>query len=192
VKRLIDPYTPSEGQTNRKRLPIWVMLAAGVILLSFLVLLVLGLQKNSLQTLTLGSKAADFNLTTFDGSMVTLKSLQGKTVLINFWASWCTTCIDEAAILQEGWQKVGPGGQIVFLGVDYADTEPAARAFLQKYAVSYLNGPDLRSALSQQFHVSGVPETYLIDAEGVLRGIKIGPFTSAEELSAFLEQKSGN
>jgi len=189
---LIDSFSPPEGQTIRKRLPIWVILAAGVILLSFLVLLVLGLQKSNVQTLTLGSKVADFKLTTFDGSQVTLKSLQGKTVLINFWASWCTTCIDEAAILQEGWQKVGLGGQIVFLGVDYADTEPAAKAFMQKYSISYLNGPDLRSALSQQFHISGVPETYLIDADGTLRGIKIGPFGSAEELSTFLEQKSGN
>ena len=184
--------SPSEVHNPRKGLPLWVFILAGVVLLSFLIVLVLGLAVNRSQTLKLGSKVPDFTLSLFDGSQVPLSSLQGKTVLINFWASWCTTCIDEAAILQKGWQEVAADGEYVFIGVDYADTESAAREFLQKYSIDYLNGPDLRSKVSQLFRISGVPETYLIDGDGILRAIKIGPFSSAEELQTFMDMKSGN
>jgi cytochrome c biogenesis protein CcmG/thiol:disulfide interchange protein DsbE len=173
----------------KKRLPAWVILVVGVALLGFLIFLALGVNKGQQQSLTIGSQVNDFSLTPFDGTPVSLSDLHGKTVLINFWASWCTTCIDEAAILQQAWQQVSPDQQMVFIGVDYADTEPAARAYLQKYGITYTNAPDLRTALSQQFHITGVPETYLIDSNGHLVNIKIGPFESLDELITFLNQK---
>lgn len=189
---MTDSATPSGVHNPRKGLPLWVIVVAGVVLLSFLIVLVLGLSMDRQQTLKLGSKVPDFTLSLFDGSQVSLSSLQGKTVLINFWASWCTTCVDEASILQKGWQEVAADGEYVFIGIDYADTESAAKDYLKKYSIDYLNGPDLRSKISQLFRISGVPETYLIDADGILRAIKIGPFSSAEELQTFIDMKSGN
>jgi protein-disulfide isomerase-like protein with CxxC motif len=55
-----------------------------------------------------------------------------------------------------------------------------------------MNGSDLGLSLSQQFHITGVPETYLISSDGTLNAIKIGPFSSIDELLTFLDQKSGN
>jgi cytochrome c biogenesis protein CcmG/thiol:disulfide interchange protein DsbE len=175
----------------RRSLPLWVIFTAGVVLLGFLILLGMSLAKSQTQSLKVGSPVTDFSLTTFDGQTLSLSSLRGKTVLINFWASWCTTCTDEAAFLQQAWQGTDQQ-QFVFLGVDYADTDAPARTFLRAYGVTYPTGPDLGSSISQQFHVTGVPETYLIDGEGVLRGVQIGPFTSLEEIQTFIAQSSGN
>jgi cytochrome c biogenesis protein CcmG/thiol:disulfide interchange protein DsbE len=174
---------------SKKKLPAWVIFLALVALLGFLIFLAMGLSKKQQQSLTLGSPVQDFSLTTFDGQPINLSDLQGKVVLVNFWASWCTTCTDESAFLEEAWQKVNADGKIVFIGVDYADTETAARAFIQKNGIGYMNGQDLRSEISQQFRISGVPETYLIDNQGTLQGIKIGPFSSIDEVLTFIDGK---
>lgn len=189
---MADPLATPQQTTSKKSMPVWVIFIAVVTLLGFLIFLVLGLVNSRQQSLTLGSRIDDFTITTFDGKDVSLGSLRGKTILVNFWASWCTTCIDEAPILEEAWQKIEPAGQVVFIGVDYADTQPAARVFLQKYSIDYMNGSDLGLSLSQQFHITGVPETYLISSDGTLNAIKIGPFSSIDELLTFLDQKSGN
>jgi Thiol-disulfide isomerase and thioredoxins len=173
----------------KKHLPAWVILLAGVILVGFLVFLALGIGKSQQQSLVPGSQLSTFNFTTFAGDVYSLPQLKGKKVLVNFWASWCTTCVDEAAALQTVWGQISADQSVVFIGVDYADTEPAARAYLQKYGITYLNGPDLRSALSQQFHITGVPETYLIDENGRVIAVKIGPFESVDEILNFLNQK---
>jgi cytochrome c biogenesis protein CcmG, thiol:disulfide interchange protein DsbE len=174
---------------SKKKLPVWVIFAALVLLLGLLIFLAMGLAKKQQPTLTPGSRVQDFSLTTFDNQTINSKDMQGKVVLLNFWASWCTTCTDEAAILEEAWQKADKEGKVVFVGVDYADTDAAARAFIEKYAITYANGPDLRSEISQQFHISGVPETYLIGSDGTLLGIKIGPFSSVDEVSTFIDVK---
>jgi cytochrome c biogenesis protein CcmG/thiol:disulfide interchange protein DsbE len=89
--------------------------------------------------------------------------------------------------LEQGWAYYRPGGKVVFLGVDYLDTEPAARSFLERFGNTYPNGPDLGTAISQMFRLQGVPETYVLDADGILRFVKIGPFASVEELKAAVD-----
>lgn len=187
---MIDPVIPPDKKLKKSPLPVWIFFVAGVALLGFLTLMASGLLKTQQKSLTLGSKVPDFSVTMFDGNSVSMSSLQGKTVLINFWASWCTSCMEEASSLEAAWQQVKPDGKVVFIGIDYADTEPAATAYLEKYGIDYWNGPDLRSAASQLFRVGGVPETYLISGDGTLLGIKIGPFESMDEISTFLAQKA--
>jgi len=187
---MTESMIPAQKKAEKETLPLWAILLAGVVLLGFLVFLAAALVRSQHSTLTLGSKVPDFSVTTFDGQTVSLAGLHGKTVVVNFWASWCTTCVDEAPAMKNVWEQVQGGGQVVFLGVDYADTQPAALAFMKQYGMDYLAGPDLRSAISQMFRVSGVPETYLIDGDGILRGIKIGPFSSADELLTFVQQKT--
>jgi cytochrome c biogenesis protein CcmG/thiol:disulfide interchange protein DsbE len=134
-----------------------------------------------------GDVVPDFTLQTFDGQTIRLADLHGKVVLVNFWASWCSTCKDEAESLEKGWQYYGQKGDVVFLGVAYVDTEKASLAYLDKYPAGYPNGPDLRSALSSIFGVTGVPETYLVGRTGRLEKIKIGPFTSLDELRSMVD-----
>ena len=69
------------------------------------------------------------------------------------------------------------------------DTEPEARAYLKKFAISFYNGPDMGTRISQIFRIRGVPETYFIDPNGVLYYVKVGPFLSVAEINSIIEQK---
>ncbi len=77
---------------------------------------------------------------------------------------------------------------MVFVGLAYVDTEPNSLAYLEKFGITYANGPDLATKVSQMFRVRGVPETYVIDRQGRLAYVKIGPFSSTAEITAALEK----
>jgi cytochrome c biogenesis protein CcmG/thiol:disulfide interchange protein DsbE len=123
---------------------------------------------------------------------VSLSELRGKVVLINFWASWCVPCEDEAPLLEEAWRLYQPGGEVVFLGIDYVDTPADGMRTLAKYGTSFPNGPDLQESIAPIFNRNmGVPETYIVDKRGVLRSIQIGPFVSVEEIRAIIDPLLG-
>lgn len=130
--------------------------------------------------------APDFTFTTFDGKTVSLADLKGKGVVLNFWASWCDPCRDEAALLESAWQREEANG-IVFVGLDYLDQEPAAKAYLAEFGISYPNGPDLQSQAARRYGIKGVPETYFITPEGEIVQAVIGPVTNAAQLDSFLD-----
>jgi len=113
---------------------------------------------------------------------LSLADLRGKGVVLNFWASWCKPCEEEAAALEAAWRKYKDQG-IVFVGVDYLDQDPAAKRYLEKFDITYPNGPDLASKVSKRYTIRGVPETFFIDPQGKIVGCrKIGPFVSSDEL----------
>ena len=118
--------------------------------------------------------APDFSLTTFEGEIITLSELTGNVVVINFLASWCPPCRDEALYLEAIWRKYKDQG-VVFIGVDYVDTEQEALAYIDEFEITYPNGPDLRTEISQAYRIKGVPETFFVAQDGTLRGVKIGP-----------------
>jgi cytochrome c biogenesis protein CcmG/thiol:disulfide interchange protein DsbE len=163
-------------------------------LLGLLGLLAAGLLKAKNPILSAGSQVPDFTLTLFSGYErngaleVKLSDLVGKVVVINFWASWCQPCASEAADLEAAWRSYLSTEQVVFLGVDYVDTEPEARAYMTEFDLSYPNGPDMGTRISQIFNRNlGVPETYFIDKQGTLRYIQIGPFQSVVEIQAIID-----
>jgi cytochrome c biogenesis protein CcmG/thiol:disulfide interchange protein DsbE len=129
--------------------------------------------------------APDFAFTTFEGQRINLSDFKGKGVVINFWASWCDPCRDEAALLESAWRREQDNG-IVFIGLDYLDQEPAAKAYLAEYGISYPNGPDLQSQAARRYGIKGVPETYFVNAEGKIVQTVIGPITDAAQLDSFL------
>lgn len=113
--------------------------------------------------------------------------LRGKVVLINIWASWCKPCEQEAPDLEEAWQLYKDSNDVVFVGVDYVDTPEGAFGYLKKFTITFPNAPDLQSNISSNLNRQmGVPETYLIDREGVLRQIKDRSFASISEIQAFI------
>lgn len=183
----------SKAKTDavKKGVPVWVQIAIWVGLLALLFVIGLGLRRAQQPVAAIGSPIQDFTLTFFKGyeyqgvGSVKLSDLRGKVVIINVWASWCKPCEAEAPYLQQAWEYYEPSGKVVFLGVDYVDTEPDARAALEKFNITYPNGPDLGTRISQILNRNmGVPETYIVDANGVLRYIKIGPFASTSEIIA--------
>lgn len=119
---------------------------------------------------------------------VKLSSLRGKVVIVNFWSSWAAPCKNEAPILESAWRRYQSSGEVVFLGINYVDTEAEALSFLSTYSVTYPVGADIRSEISGMFNISGVPETYVIDQKGVLRYTQIGPFQSLEALEEIIDQ----
>ena len=178
----------------KRGVPLWVQILVWVGLLGLLGLLAAGLLKAKNPILAVNSPVPDFSLTLFSGYeynnnlQVKLSELKGKVVVVNFWASWCQPCRTEAAELETAWRSYSEKGQVVFLGVDYVDTEPEARAYMSEFNLTYPNGPDLGTRISQIFNRNlGVPETYLIDQEGILRFIQIGPFQSVEEIQSIID-----
>ena len=116
------------------------------------------------------------------GEDVQLSQLRGRTVLLNFWASWCIPCRQEAPLLANA-AVLYP--DVVFLGVNVQDLEPDALAFLRRYDVPY---PSLRTASDATFNaygLTGVPETFLIDPRGRAIDHVSGPLDQAS-LTALL------
>lgn len=174
-------------QAPERTRPQWGRVLVWVGLMGLLVILALGLKRSQQGPVSVGDRVPNFTLTTFDGAQINLEDLQGKVVVLNFWASWCKPCEQEAADLEAAWRFYKPRGDVVFLGVDYVDTEPEALAYLKKFDITYSNGPDLGTRISQAFRIQGVPETYIIDQQNVLRFVQIGPFTSLEQIKAAID-----
>jgi cytochrome c biogenesis protein CcmG/thiol:disulfide interchange protein DsbE len=141
---------------------------------------------------TPGSPAPDFALTLYDEYQaglpqdIKLSDLRGKVVVMNFWASWCVECKKEADALQAIHEKYKDRG-VVVLGVDYLDTEPPAMAYLQQFGITYANGLDLQQRIAKAYRITGVPETFFIDEQGVVREVLIQPL-SESQLSASIDK----
>jgi cytochrome c biogenesis protein CcmG/thiol:disulfide interchange protein DsbE len=125
----------------------------------------------------LGRPAAAFSLTTFSGNPLSLESLRGKVVMLNFWASWCVpACYEEAPTLERTWRAYKDKG-VTVVGVDVQDKEAAAREFLSRFEHSFPNAPDPRGHVSVDYGVYGVPETFFIDRKGRVRFKHVGALT---------------
>ena len=127
--------------------------------------------------------APDFTLSLFDSGQLTLSDLRGQVVVVNFWASWCVPCRTEAPILEQTWRRYRDRG-VVFVGVDYLDTDKEALAFLEEFSVTYPNGPDLGSRIAEAYRIQGVPETFFIAKDGRVADLEIGPLTEDRLVSA--------
>ena len=167
--------TSAEPAARRTR--GWTGLAF-VVVLALLGLLAWGLKKAQAGPLDKGL-APDFSLTGFDGRKATLSELRGQVVIVNFWASWCPPCREEAAYLEQTWRKYKDKG-VVFIGVDYVDTEKEALAYIQEFDITYINGPDVGTRISQAYNIQGVPETFFVAKNGELRGVHIGPLKAPQ------------
>ncbi len=162
-----------------------ILLWGGLLLL--LAVLAFGLFRSQQGQVNVGELAPEFTLESFSGETYRLPDLRGKVVVVNFWASWCESCKPEARDLEAAYQYYLPTGEVLFLGVDYVDTEPEALAYLEEFQVTYPNGPDLRTEISQAFRIRGVPETFVIDKSGRIAHLQIGPFSSFEEILGIID-----
>ena len=107
-----------------------------------------------------------------DGSL-SLSDLRGKPVVMNFWASWCAPCKDEAPLLREAFAAYGD--RINFVGIDIKDARTDALAFVEEYGLAYPSVRDEEQTIYQDYGLTGQPETFFIDSEGVLVEHVAGP-----------------
>jgi len=167
-----NPPGSTTSSSNRPWLPAALAAVSGFVVVGLLVLLWWGLQQKELAGAKVVnvpfSNAPNFQLGLFDGSTFTLSdALQtGKPVVVNFWASWCGPCADEAAVLQDAARRTA--GQVTFVGVNVQDVDADAQAFMSKYGVTYQNGSGNAGPISIQYGMRGVPETYFIASDGRL------------------------
>jgi len=176
-----------ELKEERRGMVPWVKLLAWGLVLGLLAVVAVQLVATQEGNVGPGEAAPNFVLSTFEGQEINAADMQGKVIVLNFWASWCKPCEQEAADLQTAWEMYAPRGDILFLGVDYVDTQSEARKYLQRFEITYPNGPDLGTRISQAFRIRGVPETYFIDQQGNLAYVKIGPFTSLAEITNIID-----
>ena len=151
---------------------------AFALVLGLLSLLAMGLVKANNGPREAGL-APNFSLTGFDGRTASLSDLRGKVVIVNFWASWCPPCREEAAYLEQTWRKYQAQG-VVFIGVDWVDTQKEALAYIKEFDITYINGPDTGTKIADDYRIKGVPETFYVAKNGELRGVHIGPLQSPE------------
>ncbi|OJT21574.1 thiol:disulfide interchange protein [Archangium sp. Cb G35] len=137
-----------------------------------------------------GQPAPAFTLKALDsGTRVTSEQLKGRPMVINFWASWCGPCKMEHPVLEWGAREFG--GQAQFLGVVFEDTEDNAKQFLSRMGASFPQLIDQNSGVAVAYGVAGVPETYFIDAQGIIRGKHVGPI-DPESMAQWMRELSSS
>jgi cytochrome c biogenesis protein CcmG/thiol:disulfide interchange protein DsbE len=160
---------------SRRVLRWWPVALATLIVLA----LAYGLLKPGQSPVTplVGQTAPAFSLPTLRGGKISLAALHGRPVVVNFWASWCVPCQQETPTLERFAARYGK--QAAFLGVTFSDPVADARRFVQQYGISYPVLIDHRSDTAINYGVTGVPETFFINAQGVIVYHAVGPLTAA-------------
>ena len=183
----------NELERESTRHPAWRVLAAILPAVAFLALLAFGLARSGSQA-TVGKDAPDFELPLLNVSKETLSSedLKGQPVVVNFWASWCIPCREEAPLLERTWREYKDEG-VIFLGVNIKDADTDAKAFIEEFDITYPNVRDLDEELTRRFGVTGLPETFFVDDEwtfiGTVRGNKVGQDQGTVVLGAISEDE---
>jgi cytochrome c biogenesis protein CcmG/thiol:disulfide interchange protein DsbE len=178
--------TPPKKRVSATAVTIWA------VVLAILGLSAYGLVKTTTARPEPGQKAPEFTMKFYEeytwqgAETAALSDMRGQIVVLNFWASWCAPCRVEADLLEQTWRKYADQG-VIFLGIAYSDVEPNALAYLEEFNITYPNAPDLRTAISEDYDITGVPETFFIDREGVIYEFHFGPI-DAMKLTAVIEQ----
>jgi len=179
---------PKASEATPRSVNPGVLVAGLAVVVPLLVILFvnLGRDPHAIASPIVGTTAPNFTLSPVGGGPpVSLASLAGKPVVINFWSSWCVPCVEEHGVLTGAARNLAT--EVQFLGVVYQDEEPAIQAFLSRRGRSYptLLDPDGRTAIA--YGVYGVPETYFVDRSGRIAAKFVGPLTPST-LAAHLKK----
>ena len=179
--RAVPEKPPSSNKIRWGRILAWVGLTALLGVLFF------GLYETQKGQMRVGEQAPDFTLMAFDGKQYRRSELGGKVIVVNIWASWCRPCEQEASDLEAAWRYYQPRGDVIFLGVAWTDTDKKSKEYLDKFDITYPNGPDPGTRIYQAFRATGVPETYIIDRQGITAYTRFSPFMSLDEIKAVID-----
>lgn len=186
--------TPSAPNTPAPKnpAPLWRRLLPPAIAFALVAVLAVALRTPASNNETggplIGKPAPAFTLKTLDGPELSLASLKGRPVVVNFWASWCGPCREEAPMFRELSERQGGADGLAVVGILFQETnEDNARKFIQEYALAYPNLQDPGINTGVNYGVSGVPETVFIDKNGVVQHMDRGGLTR-ERLNVGLQK----
>ena len=150
------------------------------------VLLIAGCSNDS-ETLQEGTQAPDFQLNNLDGQTVRLSDFRGEVILVNFWETECSYCVEELPYLQQvydEWQEAG----LVFLTISMGESPEKVAAFMQDNGYSFPVLLDTSLTAAIQYEAEEIPATFFIDEDGIIQAVKVGVFSSVEEIEDILNQ----
>ncbi|MBF0473637.1 MAG: TlpA family protein disulfide reductase [Nitrospirae bacterium] len=123
----------------------------------------------------------DFTLYNDANQPIKLSDLKGTVIFLNFWATWCGPCVEEAPSIEALYKKKSTSTDFKIITVVYNDDPAVVNAFMQKNSYTFPVFGDKNSDAAKIFGVTGVPETYIIDKKGILRKKFIGPVNWTDE-----------
>ena len=150
-----------------KRRVRWIAAAAGLVIVVLGVVLALNVEDSGPTTVpSQVNRRPDYTLTTLDGESVTPAELAGKTVIVNFWNTWCIPCLNEAPALHAFYERHKDEPDFEMVGIVRDDTESAVRTLVTDDGIGWTIAMDPESRASLEFGVTGQPETFAIGPDG--------------------------
>lgn len=129
-----------------------------------------------------GASAPEYRAAALSGDTVALSSLKGQVVLLNLWATWCAPCRHETPFLESLYtDKKDAGLHIVGISMDTGDAREQVEDFVKEYGVTYPILVDPQMKGMDTWQVLGLPASFLIDRDGVLRWMRFGPVSADDK-----------
>ena len=184
-RRLKKAEAKTTPEQTRSRWTLWLWLGAAAVVVAGVIGIVFfrgsdGTTSGTTATVRVGSPAPGFTLRLLTGETLNLASLKGKVVLVNFWASSCPHCQQEAPVMVRMYERYRDKGlAVVSINVIWDKADDAKR-FVEKYHLPYPVGLDASGAIGGAYGVDATPATFFIDKGGVVRARQDGEGSEAE------------
>jgi cytochrome c biogenesis protein CcmG, thiol:disulfide interchange protein DsbE len=127
--------------------------------------------------LAIGNAAPDFELKTLDGKSIRLSELQGKKVILNFWATWCPPCRAEMPEMQNFYENHNKDVEILAVNLTSQDSRDKVGPFIKEYGLTFPVVLDDEGEVLSMYEIEPIPTSYIIDSEGIIRQKYVGPMT---------------
>lgn len=159
----------------------------GLVIVGLLGLMVVGLLNRAPVTGKSGftrvqKPAPEFTIPRLGGGELDLSEHRGKPLVINFWASWCPPCREEAPVLERTWRAYKDQGAL-FVGVNIQDTEEDGRFYLRAFDITYPNGLDRNGKVTVDYGVIGLPVTFFVNRDGIVERRWVGAINESQLLT---------
>jgi len=155
-----------------------------VFLLSFILLVpTTGCSATGETTSGTARATPDFQLSDLDGNLVSLSNFRGRTVLVNFWTTWCPSCVEEMPLIQRAYDELSQR-EVSVLAVNIGENLDQVEDFMRASSYSFPVLQDSDGNVARAYRITVLPTTFIIDAKGIINDTKIGAFRDFPEIEA--------